>query len=131
MFAFLQLSMGHLQIRLFPNTYFHSPSAHRPFFCRVPRDYVQHHLESLLEDNVVDNVDSIYRVEAANLASTSQNGVDFQKFSTPGLLLQLARDNASSVHMVTECTVRRIARQVGVYAHKSVSLRSLCEEITT
>lgn len=74
---------------------------------------LHHHLESLLEDNVVDNVDSIYRVEAANLASTSQNGVDFQKFSTPGLLLQLARDNASSVHMVTECTVRRIARQGG------------------
>lgn len=72
--------------------------------------FLQSHLDRLLGDNVVGNVESIYHVEPAPLASGSDNGVDFQKFSTPGPLLELARKN--NVDIVTGCAVSRIVRQV-------------------
>eukprot|EP00904_Undaria_pinnatifida_P008567 jgi/Undpi1/4840/HiC_scaffold_19.g08193.m1 len=70
---------------------------------------LQAHLDRLLKGELVKTVGSIYRVEPAPIASASNNGVDFHKFSTPGPLLELATKN--NVDIVTGCAVRRIVRQ--------------------
>lgn len=66
----------------------------------------------------MDNVEGVYRFEPAPLACASDNGVDFQKFSTPGALLNMMKDNVDTVHIVTDCTVRRIVRQVRMCAYE-------------
>ncbi len=69
------------------------------------------------------SVSGIYRTEAAPLASYDQDnsGIDFQKFSTPGILLsiamkqaELARDGKGArLSIATECVVERILEQGG------------------
>lgn len=81
---------------------------------------LQKRIQSLLEDKG-KSVEGIYRTQAAPLASASEdfNGVDFQKYSTPGDILTLA-DQQAKLHaseegarldIVTECVVERIQQQ--------------------
>ena len=68
-------------------------------------------------------VEGIYRTEAAPLASASEktNGIDFQKFSIPGELLELiskqrekeAEGKGKRIDVVSDCIVERIYQQDG------------------
>ncbi|QUJ68743.1 GMC family oxidoreductase [Photobacterium sp. GJ3] len=90
-------------------------SGNRPVYGELQRT-VQH----LLEQSGT-SVNGIYRTEAAPLASASENinGIDFQKFSTPGSILALA-DRQAALHeagkgakldIVTDCVVAQIIQQ--------------------
>ncbi|MEI8595543.1 GMC oxidoreductase [Photobacterium sp. Hal280] len=90
-------------------------SGNRPVYGELQRK-VQH----LLEESGT-SVQGVYRTEAAPLASASENvnGIDFQKFSTPGDILQLAETQAAlfkagkgaKLDIVTECVVEKIIQQ--------------------
>lgn len=81
---------------------------------------LQKRIQSLLREKG-EGVEGIYRTQAAPLASASENvnGVDFQKFSTPGDILALAEKQArlyaagkgARLDIVTECIVERIQQQ--------------------
>ncbi|MGQ5524176.1 GMC oxidoreductase [Chitinimonas sp. PSY-7] len=80
---------------------------------------LQQRVQTLLKDGY-SNVPGVYRTEAAPLACASEdiNGVDFQKFSTPGDLLSIASlHNATTNHgrldIVSQCTVERVVQQGG------------------
>lgn len=70
-----------------------------------------------------DEVPAVYRTEAAPLASGSAraDGIDFQKFSTPGDLLALVirqrqlalAGKGAPLHIATECVVERVHQQNG------------------
>lgn len=81
---------------------------------------LQDRIQSLLREKG-ECVDGIYRTQAAPLASASENvnGIDFQKYSTPGEILALA-DKQAKLHaagkgarldIVTECVVESIQQQ--------------------
>ncbi|WP_330959577.1 GMC oxidoreductase [Photobacterium sp. 53610] len=81
---------------------------------------LQRTIQQLLEQSST-SVNGIYRTEAAPLASASErvNGIDFQKFSTPGSLLELAEVQAArskagtgaKLDIVTDCIVEQIIQQ--------------------
>ncbi|MDR5865357.1 GMC oxidoreductase [Halomonas koreensis] len=81
---------------------------------------LQHRIQSLLREKG-ESVDGIYRTQAAPLACASENvnGIDFQKFSTPGDILALADRQAklnaagkgARLDIVTGCTVEKIQQQ--------------------
>ncbi len=81
---------------------------------------LQKRIQDLLK-NRATSIKGIYRTEAAPLASRAQDldGIDFQKFSIPGALLelvnkqaQLARDGkGSKLSIVTDCIVEQIIQQ--------------------
>ena len=65
---------------------------------------------------------AVYRSQAAPLAASGRgDGLDFQKYSTPGALLDLvvrqrqreAKGEGAALHIVTECAVERIVQQDG------------------
>lgn len=81
---------------------------------------LQRCIQSLLRENGA-SVDGIYRTQAAPLASAAENvnGIDFQKYSTPGDILALA-DRQAKLHaagkgarldIVSDCTVDKIQQQ--------------------
>jgi len=81
---------------------------------------LQRRIQTLLEKQGKE-VAGIYRTQAAPLASASEsvNGVDFQKYSTPGELLALVDRQAilnesgkgARLDIVTECVVEQILQQ--------------------
>lgn len=70
-----------------------------------------------------DKAPAVYRVQAAPLASRAEDvdGIDFQKFSTPGEILRLvlkqralaAAGTGAPLDIVTDCVVERIIEQGG------------------
>ncbi|WP_322048833.1 GMC oxidoreductase [Paraburkholderia sp. J67] len=71
---------------------------------------LQNRVQALLAQHAT-HVPGIYRSEAAPLASSAEaiDGIDFQKYSTPGDLLALA----GQVDIATDCVVERIVQQHG------------------
>ncbi|MCY1058612.1 GMC oxidoreductase [Nannocystis sp. SCPEA4] len=68
------------------------------------------------------NMPAVYRSHAAPLAASGRgDGLDFQKYSTPGALLELVmqqrerseRGDGAPLHIVTECVVERVVQQEG------------------
>ncbi len=94
------------------------------FLCRQRPVYgaLQQRIQTLLKEHGT-SIKGIYRTEAAPLASASRevNGIDFQKFSTPGEILAIATSQAELNHqgkgsclsIVTECVVEKIIEQEG------------------
>ncbi|WP_206171244.1 GMC oxidoreductase [Trinickia terrae] len=80
---------------------------------------LQNRVQGLLAQGAT-SVPGIYRSEAAPLASAGEqvDGIDFQKFSTPGELLMLTGERGdghpeSRVDIATECVVEHIVQQNG------------------
>lgn len=83
---------------------------------------LQRRVQTLLGRGSGD-ISAVYRTEPAPLASGSarEDGIDFQKYSTPGDLLALVlrqrllatEGNGSPLHIATECVVERIVQQDG------------------
>lgn len=81
-------------------------SMKRPVY-RALQNAVQDSLQSGSRDG---SLPGIYRVDPAPIASRSDTGVDFQKFSTPGPFLELLQ-NHPNLHIATNVTVKRILRE--------------------
>ncbi len=87
----------------------------RPVYRKL-QEVVQNRLPKAREE-----VPSVYRTQAAPLASDARNddGIDFQKFAIPGELLALvseSRERAKAekgapLHIITDCVVQRILSQ--------------------
>lgn len=83
---------------------------------------LQHTVQSLLESGY-GLAPAVYRTEPAPLASRASDvdGIDFQKYSTPGAILQLvvqqrelaAKGQGAPLHIATHCVVERIVQQEG------------------
>ncbi len=83
---------------------------------------LQQRIQTLLEEGAT-SIPGIYRTEAAQLASGAGDidGIDFQKFATPGEILAIAtkqaelhrQDKGSPLSIVTECVVEKIIQQDG------------------
>jgi choline dehydrogenase-like flavoprotein len=94
------------------------------FVCRNRPVYgaLQQRVQTLLKDHGT-SIKGIYRTEAAPLASAAEDidGIDFQKFSTPGEILAIAtsqaelarQDKGSPLSIVAECVVEKIIQQEG------------------
>ncbi len=94
------------------------------FICQNRPVYgaLQQRVQTLLAENGT-SIDGIYRTEAAQLASVAEDvdGIDFQKFSTPGEILAVATRQAelasqgkgASLSIVTECIVEKIIQENG------------------
>lgn len=78
---------------------------------RVMQGMLEAERDKAKGDRQVKALKGLYRAEAAPLASGSRSGVDFEKFSTPGKLLELLQKHPNNLHIVTRCTVRRILKQ--------------------
>jgi hypothetical protein len=84
---------------------------------------LQKRVQGLLKDGI-DKVPAVYRTEPAPLASRGEDidGIDFQKFSTPGEILKLLMkqkalmdaSKGAPLDIVTDCIVERIVAQNGV-----------------
>ncbi len=83
---------------------------------------LQRRIQTLLEEKAT-SVKGVYRAQAAPLASVAEDteGIDFQKFSTPGAILTIANRQAElkregkgeALDIVTECIVEKIIQQNG------------------
>lgn len=83
---------------------------------------LQQRIQDLLKEHAT-SIEGIYRTEAAQLASGAEDidGIDFQKFSTPGEILAIATRQAelhrkgegAALSIVTECVVEKIIQQYG------------------
>jgi hypothetical protein len=75
---------------------------------------LQERVQTLLADGAT-SVPGIYRSEAAPLACSGEHvdGIDFQKFSTPGDLLMLTSQHKGQVDIASEVVVERIVQQNG------------------
>jgi hypothetical protein len=75
---------------------------------------LQQRVQTLLADGAT-NVPGIYRSEPAPLACSGEHvdGIDFQKFSTPGELLMLTSQFKGQVDIASEVVVERIVQQNG------------------
>ena len=83
-------------------------TVHRPVY-RALQNAVQKRLKEGLEEGGL-SASGIYRSEPAPLASRSDTGIDYQKFSTTGPLLDLLLEY-ENLHIATNVTVQRILRQ--------------------
>jgi choline dehydrogenase-like flavoprotein len=91
---------------------------HRPIYGAL-----QKKVQSLLKEGIA-KAPAMYRTEAAPLASRGEDidGIDFQKFSTPGEILNLmikqkalaAEGKGAPLDIVTDCVVEKIIAQNGV-----------------
>ena len=94
------------------------------FVCRNRPVYgaLQQRVQTLLKEHAT-SIEGIYRTEAAPLASAAKDidGIDFQKFSTPGEILAIATRQAelhrqgkgAPLSIITECVVEQIIQQDG------------------
>lgn len=80
----------------------------RPVYLKL-QNSMQQRLEDARDKGTLSDV-GIYRTDPAPLASKSDTGTDFQKFSTTGPLLDLLQ-NYENLHIVTNCTVKKIISQ--------------------
>jgi len=80
----------------------------RPVY-RALQKSMQNQLEDALKNGKFEGT-GIYRTDPAPIASKSDTGTDFQKFSTTGPLLHLLQ-KYENLHIVTNCTVKKIISQ--------------------
>jgi choline dehydrogenase-like flavoprotein len=95
-------------------------AAEREFLCQQRPVYgaLQNRVQTLLAENY-DKVAGIYRTEPAPLACASDDGIDFQKFATPGEILEIVdkyrnntdEDKGPRVDVVCDCVVEKINQQ--------------------
>jgi len=83
---------------------------------------LQKRVQDLLEEHAT-SIPGIYRTEAAPIASAAENvdGIDFQKFATPGPILEIEKKQAerekkktgAALGIVSDCIVEKIVQQQG------------------
>ena len=91
----------------------------RPVYGALQRR-IQNLLENNENKNLLKNI-GIYRTEAAPLASAAEkiDGIDFQKFATPGEILEIVNqsnaqkqnEEEANIKIVSDCVVEKILQQ--------------------
>lgn len=97
-------------------------TCNRPVYSALQKS-AQHRLKKALCSGALKKF-GIYRTEPAPIASKSETGTDFQKFSTTGPLLDLSR-KYDNLHIATNCIVKKILSQGSIATALDTS-RGIC-----